>query len=72
MCVDWRHELEQSQYSLAEFVENFQLPQVVCVETGYFIGDEETSLSSGRVIQLHSGKREKKMFACIARNHGHH
>ena len=118
----------KSQYSLAEFVESFQLPQVVCVETagiavartliggcifiysgsvrltffeinfisketsraepeppppppppisvlataltaGYLIGDEETSLSSGQVIQLHSVKNRKKIF-CMARNHG--
>ena len=51
----------KSQYSLAEFVENFQLPQVVCVETGYYIGDEETNLSSGQVVQLHSVQKRKQI-----------
>lgn len=51
----------KSQYSLAEFVENFQLPHVVCVETGYYVGDERTSLSSGQVIQLHSVQKRKNI-----------
>jgi hypothetical protein len=51
------------EYSLAGFVENFQLPQIVRVESGYFDGNDSTSLTSGQVVQLHCVRKIKK-FAC--------
>ena len=49
-------------YSLAEFVENFQLPRVVRVENGYYDGDDErTSLCSGQLVRLHSVQKRKKL-----------
>ena len=48
-------------YSLAEFVENFQLPRVVRVENGYYDGDERTSLCSGQLVRLHSVQKRKKL-----------
>jgi hypothetical protein len=49
------------EYNLAGFVENFQLPQIVRVESGYFGGND--SLTSGQVVQLHCVRKIKK-FAC--------
>ena len=57
------------EYSLAGFVENFQLPQIVRVESGYFGGNDSTSLSSGQVVQLHCVRKIKK-FACHADGKG--
>ena len=51
------------EYSLAGFVENFQLPQIVRVESGYFDGNDSTSLTSGQVVRLHCVRKIKK-FAC--------
>ncbi len=50
-------------YSLAEFVEKFQLPQIVRVESGYFVENESTSLTSGQVVRLHCIRKIKK-FVC--------
>ena len=57
------------EYSLAGFVENFQLPQIVRVESGYFDGNDSTSLTSGQVVQLHCVRKIKK-FACHADGKG--
>ena len=57
------------EYSLAGFVENFQLPQIVRVESGYFGGNDSTSLSSGQVVRLHCVRKIKK-FACHADRKG--
>ena len=57
------------EYSLAGFVENFQLPQIVRVESGYFGGNDSTSLSSGQVVRLHCVRKIKK-FACHADGKG--
>ncbi|CAB3977206.1 SH3 and multiple ankyrin repeat domains 2-like [Paramuricea clavata] len=51
------------EYSLAGFVENLQEPQIVRVESGYFGGNDSTSLTSGQVVQLHCVRKIKK-FAC--------
>ena len=58
------------EYSLAGFVENFQLPQIVRVESGYFGGNDSTSLSSGQVVRLHCVRKIKKSVACHADRKG--
>ena len=49
------------EFPLAEFVEKYQLPQVVCVEVGFFGDNESTTLSGGQVLTLHSLQQTTKV-----------
>ena len=49
------------EFPLAEFVEKYPLPQVVCVEVGFFGDNESTTLSGGQVLTLHSLQQTTKV-----------
>ncbi|XP_028412273.1 uncharacterized protein LOC114535088 [Dendronephthya gigantea] len=52
-------------FSLAEFVEKFELPQVVLVEVGYCGEDERTTFSSGQILTLHTLRRNSKIVCQV-------
>ena len=51
----------KKMYSLAEFVDKYELPQVVCVEIGFYGGTETTTLGGGQVLTLHSLRKTNKV-----------
>lgn len=52
-------------FALAEFVEKFELPQVVLVEVGYCGEDERTTFSSGQILTLHTLRRNSKIVCQV-------
>ena len=51
----------QQDFTLKEFVEEYQLPQVVSVEVGYCGTNERTSFSSGQILTLHTVQTTNKI-----------
>lgn len=48
-------------YSLAQFVQNFHLPQVVRIEVGYYGDDYTTTVGSEQVVTLHALETKEKL-----------
>lgn len=48
-------------YSLAEFVQNFNLPQVVRIDVGYYGKDDTTTVGSRQVVTLHALETREKL-----------
>ena len=48
-------------YSLAQFVQNFNLPQVVRIEVGYYGKDDTTTIGSRQVVTLHALETREKL-----------
>ena len=57
-----------TDFSLAEFVKQFELPQVVFVEVGYDGGDERTTFSSGQILTLHTVRTVSKIVCQVPPN----
>ena len=58
----------KTDFNLAEFVEQFELPQVVFVEVGYDGGDERTTFSSGQILTLHTVRTVSKIVCQVPPN----
>ena len=54
--------------SLAEFLELYELPQVVEVEVGYCGVDERTTFSSGQILTLHTLRTTSKIVCRVPPN----
>ncbi|CAB4025865.1 Hypothetical predicted protein [Paramuricea clavata] len=67
MSVSQEYRLAQSlvwsdqEFSLAEFVKRYELPQVVLVVDGYCGDNERTTFSSGLILTLHSMNTASKI-----------
>jgi hypothetical protein len=57
-----------TDFSLAEFVDQYELPQVVFVEVGYDGGEERTTFSSGQILTLHSVRTVSKIVCHVPPN----
>ena len=55
----------QQDFSLAEFVKQYQLPQVVLVEVGYCGTNERTTFSGGQILTLHTLRTTSKIVCQV-------
>lgn len=55
----------KTDFTLAEFVEQYELPQVVLVEVGYCGNDERTTFSSDQILTLHTVRTNSKILCFV-------
>ena len=55
----------KTDFTLAEFVKQYELPQVVLVEVGYCGIDERTTFSSDQILTLHTVRTNSKIMCVV-------
>ena len=53
------------EFSLEKFVETYELPQVVLVESGYFGRNERTTISKNEILTLHAVQNTSKILCNV-------
>lgn len=53
----------QEEFSLSDFLDNFNLPQIVKVQEGYYGPDEDSCLGADQILFLHALKHTEKVQA---------
>ena len=54
-----------TDFALSEFVEKYELPQVILVEVGYCGEDERTTFSSDQILTLHALRTNSKIVCIV-------
>jgi hypothetical protein len=62
--IKWSEQI----YTLTEFLERLELPQIVCVRDGYYDLEDITTLSTDQVMTLHSVKTCRMLKGISERN----